>query len=362
MPLQILFLISYWFIFWQKFLRNPYLLSTSEIASTYFPFWLSMGRKWKAKDDIYYKYPASIPFLSMWYPPNVLFACISKLICIDKAFCLYIWFILGHYLLASFLAFKVMGLFGALTLTYAGYCIKPQTPSFVYTMCWIPGMFLPGFWGAFSLGMAILGGYWPILIYMLPCLIFNPMAAFGLLVGLPQIIPFVGYWKRSVRYGEKINLSFGKLHLTKLKDLFWPTSSVSLVNGVHYPEAEMYVGIAILFIWKASWWWVVLCIALLISLGLLRPLQRIPMRSLYLATFCIALLSKSFGIKGNWEFLLLILQGYLLLRNSSIYPSFPFSQWWQRPSKIYPKSDYTGYLLGIKKNDYRGAFALKEAA
>src|SRR3990167_2977672 len=158
--LGILALSTYWLIFWQKFLRNPYLLSTSELASTYFPFWISMGRKWKGKDDIYYGYPACIPFLSMFYFPSYIASKITKFVSLDTAFRCYAYFILLHYLLASLIAYKVLGLFGALTLTYAGYCIKPQTPSFVYTMTWMPGMLLPGWMGVFCCFMAITGGYW----------------------------------------------------------------------------------------------------------------------------------------------------------------------------------------------------------
>lgn len=353
-------LIGYWFIFWQKFLRNPYLLSTSEMATTNFPHWMWMGRKWQATDDLYYKYPASIPFLSMWYWPSVLVSKLTRFLSLDRAFKLYTYFVLSHYLLASLIAYKVLGLFGALTLTYTGYCIKPQTPSFVYTMTWMPGMLIPGWFGIFSCFMAVTGGYWPILIYFMPlAFVLSPYSALGLIPALPQIMSFMWYWKRSVRAGEKIDKNLGKIPWWKLCDLFWPSKSVSLVNGVHYPEAEMYMGLAIFLIPAASMSWALATavIAALIACGFLPPVQRIPSRALYLLTFSLVFLSISQQIQIG----LVLLQAYLLLRNASIYPSFPFSQWWDKPSKAYPDSDYTGYLLGIKKNDYRGAFSLKEA-
>src|SRR5689334_11652183 len=154
-------LTIYHFLFFWKFYTNPYLLCTSELASTNFPFWLWMGKKWRWRDEIYYRYPACIPFMSMWYWPSVLVSKLTRWMNQDNSFRLYAYFILAHYLLASFIAYKLLGIFGAITLTYAAYCIKPQTPSFVYTMTWIPGIFLGSYFGAFSLGMSVLGGYWP---------------------------------------------------------------------------------------------------------------------------------------------------------------------------------------------------------
>lgn len=362
-----LILFAYWLIFWQKFLRNPYLLSTSEIASTNFPHWIWMGREWRATDNLYYKFPASIPFLSMWYWPNVLLSKVARIFSLDAAFKLYTYFILFHYYIASLIAYKVFGLFGAITLTYAGYCIKPQTPSFVYTMCWIPGMFIKGWFGIFSAGMAVLGGYWPILVYVLPvAAIVMPASLIGLILGLPQIIPFLKYWPKSVRDHQRIDLKFGRVPWWKLSGLIRATSNVSLTNGVHYPEVAIYIGIAPLFIFHLSWWWVPLIISLLISFGILPPVQRIAARVLYLASLCLCFLSTQ-GILSSKDlhlvYALTLIQALCLLRNNSaIYPSFPFSQWWKRPSQLYPAGDYTGYLENRKINDYRGGFCLKEAS
>lgn len=360
------YLIIYWLIFWQKFLRNPYLLSTSEIASTYFPFWRWMGKHWSIKDKIYYKYPGCIPFLSMWYFPSYIVSKTTKHLSIDVAYRCYIYFILSHYLIASLLAYKVMGLFGALTLTYAGYCIKPQTPSFVYSIAWMPGILLGGSVGAFCLGMTLLSGYWPIQVYFLPVALFlHPETAWGFLIALPQIIAFLWYWPKSVRSGEKVDRNFGRLPIWKLKDLFWTSNSVGLVNGVHYPEVEMYMGISVLFIWKASFLLLPLAIFLLVCLGYFPGIQRIPSRTLYVITFLIALVISEVSYKGKIADFLVVLQSFFLYRNSFIYPSFPFSQWWDKPSKLYSSSmngtwpNVTGYLINQSISSYKGAFSLK---
>lgn len=212
--------------------------------------------------------------------------------------------------------------------------------------------------------MAILGGYWPILVYFLPVVaVVSPSSLGGILLALPQILPFARYWKKSVRAGKKVDRNLGRLPWWKLKDLFWPTNSVALTSGVHYPEVAMYLGIAPVFIFHASWWWVPLIYSLLTVLSFVPTIQRIGARGILLLTLSICLLSSQAlpSILDNQTISLVVLQAFLLLRNASIYPSFPFSQWWGKPSKVYPKADYTGYLENRKINDYKGAFSLRAA-
>lgn len=349
---------------------NPFRLCTAETASTFFPHWIWMGRKWRITDEIYYKYPACIPFLSMWYPPSYIASKIAKFLTLDAAFRFYAYFILLHYLLASILAYKVMGLFGAITFTYAGYCVKPQQPCIPFTLAWMPGMLLGGPAGALSFGMAILGGYWPILIYFAPvAALVNPSCLWGLLIGLPQIIPFLWYWPKSVRHKQNADRGFGRLPWQKLKDLFIPTQSRGITNGVQFPEVEMCMGIAILFVWKASWWWGPLIYSILVCIGWFPQAQRISARALILASFCVAYISckriHEISLDSYLGNALILIQSLALLRNSSIYPSFPFSQWWDRPSRLYskrPKSYnwpfLTGYLENRRISEYQGAFRL----
>ena len=293
-------LIGYHFLFFRKVYQNPFILSTAEIASTFFPHWLWMGRKWRMTDDIYYKYPASIPFLSMFYPSHVILAYISKFICIDKALILYIWHILSHFLIGSFLSYwmfrqwtgETAALFGAITLTYSGYMIRPQTPCFAFTAAWMPGMFLDGWNGAFCAAMAILGGYWPILVYVLPvAAMANPVCLWGLILALPQIIPFLWYWPRSVRHKQKVDRNFGRVPWWKLFDFFIPNYRFKPINGVHFWEHQMYIGITILFIWQVSWWWTPLISAVLVLIGYLPSIQHVPARALYLLTFGLTVLA-----------------------------------------------------------------------
>lgn len=367
------FLVAYHFLFFWKFYRNPYLLCTSELASTFFPHWIWMGRelrqgRFPAQDDIYYKLPGSIPFLATFYPPNLITAWLGSFLSLDKAFLLYMQSILTHYLVGSFLAYYLFGnLFAAITLVYAGYCIKLQQPTIAYTLAWIPAMFLEGWMGVLGCFMALVAGYYPILVYVLPiAIVANPICALGAIFAVPQIIPFLGYFRRSVRTTEVVDRNFGRLPWHRLTDLFIPRSDQQHVNGVHYPEVAMYMGIAVLFIWRADVWLLALFGGILVSLGIVPSIQRIPSRALYLVTLAIATLASHSPLLSTPLYSgLLILQCFLLLQNSSIYPSFPFSQWWDLPSRLYTKKPkmnnwpyVTGYLEGKSRSEYLGAFRL----
>lgn len=364
-----LILFGYWLLFWRKFLWNPYQLCTSEIASTFFPHWRWMGKQLRqgifpAKDEIYYKLPGSIPFLATFYPPNLLTAYIGSFLKEDHAFRLYAYFILAHYLLCSFFAFALFGnLFGAITLAYAGYVIKPNTPTFVFTATWVPLALIGGQLGGLAFGLSLLGGYYPILVYILPvvAVMGDYYTILGLFLALPQLVPFLGYFSRSVRMGEKVDRKFGQLPWCRLLDLINPSRFIGTVNGVHYPEVMMYMGIATLLLFShLSMWHLGILLASLIALGIAPCVQRIPSRALYLLTLSIC-----GAMKVPESLPILLLQAFLLLKNASIYPSFPFNQWWDRPSKLYkkrPKSYnwpfVTGYREGVKISDYEGAFRL----
>lgn len=369
-----LILLTYWLIFFQRFLRNPWLLCTSELASTFFPHWMWMGRKWRASDSVFYKHTACIPFLSMWYPPSILVSKASKFLSMNGAFRLYSLFILSHYYLGSILAFMmfsqwvspIQALFGALTLTYSAYNIKPQTPCSAFTVAWMSGMLIQGPIGILSCAMAILGGYFPVLVYFMPIAIgMNAPCLLGVLLALPQIIPFLWYWPKSIRHGNVLDEGMGVIRPHNLLDLVKSSKSVTPVGGAHYPETELYMGIACFLIFHPDPWWMVLVTAIGIALGFLPSIQHIPARVFYVLTFSITMLATQSPI-ALW---IIILQAYLLLRNAHIYPSFPFSQWWNSPERLYHSKPYdgswpncTGYLRNEKISTYKGQFRMRDSS
>lgn len=375
-----LVLAGYNAIFFWKFWKNPYLNHTSELATTFFPHWLWIGRrirqgKLPLKDSIYYKFPAGIPFLSMFYPLHLVTAFIGSFLSRDNAFKLLNSLILIHYVVGSYIAYIMFrqwaspeaAIFGAITLFYSGYCIKIQQPCIAYTLCWIPGIFIHGWLGVLSMTMCLLGGYYPILIYLMPFLavMYTKVVLLGCLFALPQLIPFLLYYFKSVRWKSDSPLSqgFGKVSLISLIEAILPLRRRTHTNGVMFMEMQMYMGLLpFIFMWGShSRFWYVLIFGLAVVVGALKPWQRIPARALYIVTLAITVLSvdglNKLGLPSQPLWLLVLMQAVMLLFNSDIYPCFPFTQWWTRPSeKDY---DYTGYSKGVSLHEYRGAFSLR---
>lgn len=377
---HILFLAIYHVIFFRKWYANPFKMCTSEIASTYFPYWIWAKGKVHLTDLIYYKYPASIPFLSSYYPIHLITSFLSKFLSIDNAFRLFSIQLILHYLLSSIITYFMflqfyspeVALFGAITLTYCAYFFRLFTPAAVYSKAWLPGILLGGWIGAFCLGMSILGGYYPILVYMLPfCLILRPESSFGLILGLPQLIPFLMYWPKSIRANQVLDRNWGKVPLWRFLDLLIPDHYHNSINGVFWPEMTMYVGLIPLI---ACWWstsraWVTLLIAFWGALGLIPSIQRIPAR--WLSLFSLSLIWMAINGLSHlsipiWP--LIIFQSWQLLINADIYPHFPFCQWWQKPSKFFRAHVcskewpyFTGYMFNHYHMWYKGGFCLKDS-
>ncbi len=239
-------------LFFWKFLWNPYLLSTSELLSKHFAHWIFLGRELRKgnfpyKDD-YFVYPACIPFLSMFYPPHLISAWLGSFFKLDRSFCILVWIELLHYLVCSFTSFAMfsqwypadVALFGAITLTYMAYSIKLINPCIPYTIAWIPGMFIHSHMGWISCFMALLGGYYPILVYIFPFAVFsNPICAFCVIPGMIQLVPMLLYWPRSVRHKTKISRKFGSVPIWRFLDLLIP-GYIGQISGLFHPESIMF--------------------------------------------------------------------------------------------------------------------------
>lgn len=223
--------------------------------------------------------------------------------------------------------------------------------------------------------MSLFGGYYPILVYLLPfvALVAPWTVLCGFLLAIPQVLPFLGYFRKSVRHKAKNSRYLGKIPWKKLIEFALPIQGYVPVNGVHYPEMAMYMGfLPFCFIWFShSRFWFVLIIGLLFVVGILPAIQRIPARTLFAVTVSVAILSTDglsrLSFSSTYLGVILFLQAYLLFHNRNIYPSFPFSQWWDKPSLLYAKSRKangwpfaTGYLEGRRISEYRGAFRIRE--
>ena len=301
----------------------------------------------------------------MFYLPSRLLAYLVATWEREYAFKAYTVFILIHSFIASlgaFIAFShyvapLPALLGSLTIAYGAYMVKPQTPCAMFTMAWIPWMLVPGL-GWLGLGMAILGGYFPVLLVAMPLALLNPSCLWGVFLGLPQIIPFLWYLPRSIRASQKLDAEWGKMPLKRfLINLRMPE------NGIHFPEYAFGVGVCLwLWILHPTLWLFLPLIGFVGARGWF-VIARIPARWVYLVSFGLVFAS-IFAITDTIAVPLIVLQGFLLWKNRDIYPSFPFSQWWREPSEWdYGNATYpgnTGYMDETPRPTYHGGFALAE--
>ena len=367
--------------FWWKFYRNPWLLCTSETASNFFPYWRWFGKNlrkgtFKLTDNVYYGSGASIPFLSTFYPPNLLSSFIGAFLSDSGAFRLYVYqqllhsllTCLGAYWMLSFYTSPVICMFGALSLTYNAYMIRPQTPCFMFTAAWIPIFLVKGWVGMVAFGMAVLGGYWPILLTGLPIVLYNPSCLWGIAYASPQVIPFLRYFPTSIRAKKRADSHWGRMPLKRFFfALRWPENGM-----IHYPEYSFGVGICLPlalyhFFFQHFGGWALFAIYGFIGSQGWFVLDRIPARFVYLVSFSLVMggIFALHSLQTNDLMLpLMILQGFLLWKNRDIYPSFPFSQWWRKITEHefvgteWPNN--TGYMNGVGHQTYYGGFSLAE--
>jgi hypothetical protein len=256
----------------------------------------------------------------------------------------------------------ILAVFLAISMTYNAYMVRPQTPCFMFTASWIPLSLAGGWVGMTAFGMAVLGGYWPIMLAGFPIFLFNPSCLFGAVLAIPQIIPFLRYFPRTIRAKKRPSPSWGKMPIKRFFfSLRWPENGM-----IHYPEYSFGVGVCVaLALCHASVWWIVAIYAFIGSQGWF-ILDRIPARFVYLISFSLIMASIPAlqSLNSHLLFGLTILQGFLLWKNRDIYPSFPFSQWWRKITdhkfvgKEWPNN--TGYITGEHHHDYFGGFALAE--
>ena len=387
---QIVILIVYNFLFFWKIWINPFTISRSELLSTFYPSWLYIGRQlrqsksWKHEPCYWLNFHAH-PVLSSYYPPHVITSWIASFLNLDDAFVLlthtilahFIWMSLGWYFLLniSYTSIPLL-IFGALTLTYSGYNIKQQ-PCIVYTISWFPWL-LYGiasnnvFIASLSCGMTFLSGYYPLGIQTLGIsglasllwgwnLLWVPV---GILIGLPQLIPFLRYLPKTIRTVQSELVSVG----------FW--------------EKAFFPGTPVFFlIWfSTSRVWPLLVIGSILALGVgQKCLPRISHRWLFTVQFCLGWMAVSglanLSIPAGATYALVILQGFsLYIVNSSLIPTLPYAELWNRPSRAFktritafleahldpnnrvsglPYPIFTGLINGFKTLGYSGGMQLK---
>ena len=357
---------------WHKFSR-------SELLSTFFPTWLWQGRMWaKGKVpsyDIHYWGSAhSHPVLSTYYPIQIISSIIGSRLHINGSFIFYswslishmVWCVLGWYLFLSQSLSLQIALFGAITFTFQAAHLRQQ-PCIIYTLSWFPWM-LYGLTthnillSSVSIGMICLSGYYPLAVYLLPVsLIFCQWVpiGIGLLIGLPQIIPFLKHLSSTIRG----TVSAPSNSPTEKKFYFGLTPIILLLLNFKL----IYLALLIP------------CLCLFNKSTLFRVPQRALILSCYGAIY-LSLLTMT-KLTNNQVIALILVQSLdLWIHNKEVMPARPFVELWQKPSRAFnnkltqyldkhlgegkvsglPYPLFTGHINRFKTIGYCGSMQTKE--
>lgn len=389
-------------------------LSRSELLSTFFPTWVWQGRMWAKgkvpKYDPYYWINAHAhPVISSYYSPSVFLSILASCIKLDKAFKLLTGLLISHIILGAVGWYTLIyswsnngvALFGAITFTLAGYNWKQQ-PCTQYTIAWFPwllcGIATGNYWLAgVSSGMIYLAGYYPIGIQILAVatlatfgwwtgpstLLWIPI---GVLIGLPQLIPFIKYLPKTIR-SKKVSEA-GKVPWWHFASLVFPKAFRFHINGVGYWEMSYYIGIIpLLTVWyTSSHAWILVLASSSLMLGACgKLLPRIPARWAYTFQFSLAWCAVSglanLHLPDYVVALLCIIQAYDLWHNNSpLLVNHPYAELYNKPSWAFntrltrylnehlksnervsglPYPLFTGHINQIKTLGYCGGMQLK---
>ena len=347
-------------------------LATSELLSTFFPTWLRRDK------HAYWLNSSAHPVLSIYYPIQYTFWFITrKQTSLDDSFKTFLGFLIAHvamgflgwyYLLQSFSGMWV-SIFGALTLTFGAYSLKQQ-PCIIYTLAWFPlTLYQDPVISSIAVGMMLLAGYYPFAIYLLPISVAAHILWFqeafllaGVIVGLPQIIPFLRYLPKTVK---------------------------RITDKCQSPEVErrFYVGVIpiMLLPFSTSRIWPLTLVACLAVLGVGKSFfPRVHERWLIVVQFCIGWSSVSALNNLNLtQTQLVCLTGLhafdLYWHNRSCIPPRPWCELYQKPSWVFntrltryleanlgdnrvaglPWPLFTGLVNGFKTMGYQGSMQLK---
>lgn len=310
-------------------------LARSELLSTFFPTWLWQGREWSKwripKYDNYWINAHSHPVLSTYYPPSAITAamCSSTKMLLDRAFsylimlvCLHtLLFFCGWYKLISTFSSPLIALFGAITFTFQASHLRQQ-PCIIYTLSWFPWMIYglishSILISSVSIGMIILAGYYPLAIFLLPIsLVFGQWLpiGIGLLIGLPQLIPFLKYLPKTIR---------GKVSA--------PSDSPT--------EKQFYFGLTPLVILFLNFKLIYLILLIpLLSFLFKSNLFRVPQRAMILSCYGAIYFSlvAMQGLSSNQLILLILIQSFdLYINNRNVLPHRPYVELWEKPSRAF---------------------------
>ena len=333
-------------------------LSRSELLSTFFPTWIWQGLEWSEwripKHDPYYWGNAHAhPVLSTYYPPSAITAFLFNTATLDKAFIGYISLLFSHIIfgfVGYFWLFRTWAdplpsLFGALTCTFGAYSLKQQ-PCIIYTLAWFPlTLQQDPMVSTLALGMMLLAGYYPFSIYLLPIAVISHILWYreawlltGVIIGLPQIIPFLKYLPKTVK---------------RLDDKCEESPEV---------ERRFYVGVIpiMLLPFSTSRIWPIAIVSAVFSLGILRHVfPRIHERWLIVLQFCLGWMAVSalnnLNLATTTMCVMVFVHAFdLFWHNRTCLPATPWVELWDRPSRAFRRTRFMRELMNeLKDSDFK---------
>ena len=386
-------LITYWLIFFRHILVNPFVICASEALTYDFGNMIQAGRCWKRSSppsDPYHFYDFTGLCMGLFYPLNILSACIMSSVKLDTAWKVQVYNLLFHNLLMSFFAYHLfgggyIGLFGALAWSYGAWHIK-QSLWYVQTFCWITATLLffethnPIMAGV-SLGMLYLSGHIRLFAYftylLIPYFIIRhifPLQSFLIAFAISgyQLYRYYRYAKGNIAmtrtYEEKVKV--GRVPLWYYITMFIPFRPNGYMFGVGYQEISFYVTplIGLFALSSRSHCWLLVVGGIILSGGgkifklSQKLMARFPQYWGYFAMLGMVVCGvdglRQYQLDDKQLILLTLLLSVLLLRNSSLLPIYPLAGWSKKPSKFF-ETPMLQFLKGKKVNNlpypvYRG--------
>ena len=325
----LLILTSFNILFYYESYSKPLTMATSELLSTFFPTWLWQGRMWSKwrlpkYDHYYWLNTHAHPVLSTYYPVGILTSIVGSRLSLNAAFSLLAVSLNLHHLFGSIGWFVALqrwmspeaSLLAAITISYSAYHQKQQ-PCIVYTLAWFPWILTAhSILCPIAIGMVLLAGYYPLAIYLLPSAIIATQTVIplviGLIIALPQLIPFLRYLPKTIR------------------------SAKSEQPEVGPSETNFYIGILpiILLIMNPQWRYLWILAPIMISYLFQSFLPRVRQRLWIISSYLAITLSFSF-LPKSLLFPLLILQCLDLYLHNRLLPTRPFCELQRVPERVF---------------------------
>ena len=261
-------------------------------------------------------------------------------------------------------------LFGALTITFGSYALKQQ-PCIIYTLAWFPlTLYQDPIVSSIAIGMMILAGYYPFAIYLIPISIgahilwySEAWLLMGIIIGLPQIIPFLKHLPQTIKRLDD------KCESPEVERRFY----IGIIPLILIPFSTSHVSFLIL-------------VSAIFALGLFKSyFPRVHERWLIVTQFGIGWASvnalSNLQLSNTALAILLGVHAFdLFWHNSQCLPPRPYCELWQRPSRVFnskltafleanlgggkvsglPYPLFTGHVNSIQTIGYCGSMQTKE--